>query len=77
MVQTTRIAWQEDNLSYVEDMVLRLVFVENTKASTLLQALQCALEELNIEGLFKLSLKIDILILHITSDMASCNLRVR
>ena len=53
------------------------MFVKNTKASSLLQARQCALEDLNIEGLFKLSLKIDIIILHITSDMASSHLRMR
>ena len=77
MAQTLRFAWQQDGVDFFDRVFARPAFVENTKASTLLEAFERFQPEFSVDGLLTGSSFINITVLHVQSDQAPSNLRMR
>ena len=77
MAQTLTFAWQQDGAEFFDRVCARPAYVENTKASTLLEAFECVQPEFSVAGLLAGSSSINITVLHIQSDQAPSNLRMR
>ena len=64
IAKTLVFAWNEDANNDIEEVMVRPGFIENTKASTLSEAFDKAVDHFSIDGMIESSHHIDLLVLH-------------